>query len=323
MKKICLVLLLASMFIAPAYAGSDMSLVSPYFPARVNDLPGLFYSLFTATQTYFIPVSAANPLPTTGSFSIASATINSVQPYITTTGVASSSQMDSKGSLNVNIASQTGTLSVAVTNQTTPFVTSVGVASSAKLSASGSLNVEVTNQTTTTPPFVTPAGVASSAQMDASGSLHVNLASSVATLAVTVGNNVPVTITNNLGPVGVATDPIIVSPVNVSTAPIYIRDTMATVGSPTRSVMVLSTTVPTNLAGSIATFTGSDSIRIIVHGEVYSSIATTTAATLWMDEKLTDGTQLTILPMNGTYNMSFISSSTAVGSLTVFVNPLR
>lgn len=282
-SKMIWLLLFITLFSVPTdvYAGSDRA-YGDKFPAKVWDIPGMFFSYFTATETYFVPVTASSPLPVSvsGGISISSATINAVQPFITEAGVASSSKLDNQGSLNVNIASQTAPLSVTVVNADTPpfvdpdgvasaaqltasgsltvsvdndmgpsgyasdpinvtvldsaapFVTNAGVASSAQLDASGSLNVNIASGsfTTTTEvtlsgpsgvatdpiyinatmPFVTTAGVASSAQLDASGSLNVNLASGGANLGVSVLSG-SVTITNNMGPTGVATDPIVVN----------------------------------------------------------------------------------------------------------------
>lgn len=61
-------------------------------------------------------LDANGALVVSGNFSIASATINSVQPFVTPSGVASSSKMDTSDRLVVNVGSQSGTLAVSVTS---------------------------------------------------------------------------------------------------------------------------------------------------------------------------------------------------------------
>lgn len=138
---------------------------------------------------------------------------------------------------------------------------------------------------------------------NASGAMEVSLSAlgssaySISTLSVTL-----------TGPSGYATDPI------------YYRDAKSTVSAPARYAVNLSTSTPT-LLSAIASWTLPCSLQIQSNAVAFYGPATTTAATLWADQRMAAYDTIWISPSSVAFDLSFIASSSANASLSVLVWP--
>ena len=136
--------LIAAVFAAVAMAAHAAA------PLRDNSSPmstpaAGWDAVSQAFRSLLLDVNGA--LVVSGNFSIASATINSVQPFVTPSGVASSSKMDTSDRLVVNVGSQSGTLAVSVTSL--PAVTATPTVYAPTTDARGRVGVGVTTVATT------------------------------------------------------------------------------------------------------------------------------------------------------------------------------
>lgn len=138
---------------------------------------------------------------------------------------------------------------------------------------------------------------------NASGAMEVSL-SALGSGAYTV-STLSVTLT---GPTGFATDPA------------YFKDAKSTVTAPSRYAANLSTSTPT-LLSAIASWTVPCSLQIQCNAVCFYGPATTTAATVWADQRMAQYDTVWISPSSAGFDLSFIASSSANASLSILVWP--